>query len=195
VRLLTGRTGRVPTRVELFLAHLDRLSGGVEPRFFPLRSTHPAMPGVTVIVYDDLPGPGMVTGVTYGVSVASPPAWRLGKPELCISVRCSDLSWPRAVGHIAETQRGTNPFRYGDTIIFGETIAPGSSVTAFAIFAPAVLGRPDYTGIDVRNALPVNIAGLYPIHESERRYLHAHGLKAFWDLDWDPYDTNRPPAA
>jgi hypothetical protein len=111
----------MPTRVELLLAHLDRLSGGVEPRLFPLRSTHPGMPGVTVIVYEDLP--------------------------------------------------------------------------AFAIFAPAVLERPDYAGIDVGDALPVNIAGLYPIHESERRYLHAHGLKAFWDLDWDPYDTNRPPAA
>ena len=185
----------MPTRVELFLAHLDRLSGGVEPRFFPLRSTHPAMAGVTVIVYDDLPEPGMVTGVTYGASLASHPAWRLGKPELCISVRGSDLSWPMAVGHIAETQRGTNPFRYGDTISFGETIAPASPMTAFAIFAPAVLGRPDYAGIDVGGPLTVNIAGLYPIHETERRYIHAHGLKALWDLDWDPYNTNRPPAA
>ena len=149
------------------------------------------MAGVTVIVYEDLPEPGMVTGVTYGVGLASNPAWRLGKPELCISVRCSDLSWPLAVGHIAETQRGTNPFRYGDTISFGETIAPASPMTAFAIFAPAVLERSDYAGIDVGGSLPVNIA----IHETERRYIHAHGLKAFWDLDWDPYDTNRPPAA
>jgi Suppressor of fused protein (SUFU) len=68
-------------------------------------------------------------------------------------------------------------------------------MTAFAIFAPTVLARPDYTGIDVGDSLPVNIAGLYPIHETERRYIHAHGLKAFWDLDWDPSDTNRPPAA
>jgi hypothetical protein len=181
----------VPTRVELFLAHLDRLSGGVEPRFFPLRSTHPGMPGVTVIVYDDLPEPGMVTGVTYGGQPGQPSRVASRQTVLCISVRCSGLSWPLAVGHIAETQRRTNPFRYGDTISFGETIAPTSPMTAFAIFAPAVLGRRDYAGIDVGDPLPVNIAGLYSIHETERRDLHAHGPKAFWDL----YDTDRPPAA
>lgn len=115
-RLATRQTGQVPTRIEWFLAHLDRLSGGVEPRFFPLGSTHPDLPSVTVIVYDDLPELGMVTGVTYGVSLASHPEWRHGKPKLCISVGSNDLRWPLALGHIAETQHGTNPFSYGDTI-------------------------------------------------------------------------------
>lgn len=193
--LVTGETGQVPSRVERFLAHLDRLSGGAEPRFFPLGSTHPDLPGVTVIVYHDLPEPGMVTGITYGVSLASHPEWRHGKPELCVSVRSNDLRWPLALGHIAEIGRGTYPFCYGDTINFGEEITPGSAMTAFVIFAPAVLDRADYAGIDVGDLLPVNIAGLYPVHDAERRYIHAHGLKAFWDLDWDPYDTKRLPAA
>ena len=185
----------MPTRVELFLAHLDRLSGGVEPRFFPLRSTHPAMAGVTVIVYEDLPEPGMATGVTYGVSLASHSAWRLGKPELCTSVRCSDLSWPLAVGHIAETQRGTNPFRYGDTISFGETIAPASPMTAFAIFAPAVLGRPDYAGIDVGGPLPGQHR--LPVPDPRNRApLHPRPrTESLVGPRLGPYDTNRPPAA
>jgi hypothetical protein len=181
----------VPTRIERFLAHLDRLSGGVEPRFIPVESTHPGLPGVTVIVYDDLPEPGMITGITYGLSLASHPEWRLGKPELCISVRSSDLSWPLAVGHIAEIQRGTNPFHYGDTINSGEQITAESAMTAFVIFAPAVLGRADYTDIDVGEALPINIIGLYPIHDAERRYIHQYGLKRFWGLGWDPYDMQR----
>jgi hypothetical protein len=167
----------------------------VEPRFFPLESTHPGLRGVTVIVYDDLPEPGMLTGITYGLSLADHPHWRFGKPELCISVRSNDLLWPLAVGHIAESQRGTNPFRYGDTISFGQPVTPASAMAAFVIFAPAVLDRADYTDIDVGDPLPVNIAGLYPIHESERKYIHANGLKAFWDLGWDPYDTTRPPAS
>jgi hypothetical protein len=64
-------------------------------------------------------------------------------------------------------------------------------MTSFAIFAPAVLDRSDYTGIDVGEALSVNICGLYPIHEAERRYIHSLGLEAFWKLDWDPYDVRR----
>jgi hypothetical protein len=185
----------VPTRIERYLAHLDRLGGGVEPRFFPVESTHPGLSRVTVIVYDDLPEPGMITGITYGVSLANHPEWRFGKPELCISVQSSDLNWPLALGHIGETQRGDNPFHFGDTINFGEKITPESDMTAFVIFAPAVLDRSDYTGIDVGETLPINIAGLYPIHDAERRHIHEHGLEAFWTLGWDPYDVKREPVA
>ncbi|WFR85409.1 suppressor of fused domain protein [Arthrobacter sp. Y-9] len=182
------------TRVERFLAHLDRLSGGVEPRFFPVESTRPGLPGVTVIVYDDVPSPGMITAVTYGVSLADHPTWRFGKPELCISVTSEDLSWALALGHIAEVQRGDNPFHYGDTINFRESIDRGSDMTSFVIFAPAVLDRADYTGIDVGESRPVNICGLYPIHDAERRYILSHGLEAFWKLGWDPYDVKRRSA-
>lgn len=38
-------------------------------------------------------------------------------------------------------------------------------------------------------------SGCSGTYDAERRYIHAHGLKAFWDLDWDPYDTKRPPVA
>jgi hypothetical protein len=70
-----------------------------------------------------------------GVSLASHHAWRLAKPELCISVRGSDLSWPLAVGHIAETQRGTNPFR-----------------TRMPVYCPAAMQEHD-TVIEERRAL------------------------------------------
>ena len=48
--------------------------------------------------------------------------------------------------------------------------------------------------IDVGDELPVNIQGVYPIHRSELAYMREHGLEAFWDRDWDPYDVTRPPA-
>jgi Suppressor of fused protein (SUFU) len=179
-------------RIQRLLAHHDRLSGGVELHFFPVESTHPGLPRVTVIVYDDLPEPGMMTGITYGVSLANHPEWRFGKPELCISVQSSDLNWPLVLGHIGETQRGHNPFHYGDMINFGEKITSESDMTAFLIFAPAVLDRSNYTGIDIGETLPINICGLYPIHAAERRYIHQRGLEAFWKLDWNPYDIKRP---
>ena len=56
-----------------------------------------------------------------------------------------------------------------------------------------MLGREDYVGIDVGDELPVSIQGVYPIHQSERAFIHEHGLEAFWNRDWDPYDVTRAP--
>lgn len=113
---------------------------------------------------------------------------------MCISVRSTDISWALAVGFLAEQLRGSCPFCYGDTINFGERVSPESEMTAFAVFAPAVLDREDYTGINVGDTKPINIAGCYPIHDAEKQYIQDNGLEAFWDLDWDPYDVTRPPA-
>lgn len=62
------------------------------------------------------------------------------------------------------------------------------------MFAPAVLDRESYLGIDVGDSLPININGLYPIHDDERIWIAEHGLEAFWRLDWDPYDVRRRSA-
>ncbi|MFF9090759.1 hypothetical protein ACF1BE_31115 [Streptomyces sp. NPDC014991] len=43
------------SRVEKYLARLDRISGRKEPRFFPVESTKQGLRGVTEIVYDSLP--------------------------------------------------------------------------------------------------------------------------------------------
>ena len=64
------------SRVERYLAHLDRVSGGIEPRFTRVASTRPGLRGVTVISYDGVPEPGMLTAITYGVSLAEHPEWR-----------------------------------------------------------------------------------------------------------------------
>ena len=181
-------------RAERFLAHLARVSGGLEPRLTRIASTRPGLAGVTVISYDGVPEPGMLTAFTYGLSLAEHPGWRLGKPELAISVRSLDPAWVHAVGGLAETLRGDCAFAYGDTIDAREPIAPDSALDAFVVFAPAVLGSADYLGIDVGDALPVTIQGVYPIHRSELAYMREHGLEAFWNTDWDPYDVRRPPA-
>ncbi len=182
------------TRVERYLAHLDRVSDGVEPRFTRVASTHPGLAGVTVMSYEGVPEPGMLTAITYGLSLAEHPEWRFGKAELAIAVSSLDLAWGFVIGHLAETMRGDCPFAYGDTINLGEPVVPESSLDAFVVFAPAVLGREHYLGIDVGDDLPVNIQGMYPIHQSERAFIHDHGLEAFWDRDWDPYDVSRRPA-
>ncbi|MEV1290082.1 suppressor of fused domain protein [Micromonospora sp. NPDC049679] len=185
------------SRVENYLAHLDRLSGGVEPRFLPVTSTKEGLKGVTIIAYRDLPA-DLATALTYGLSLAAHPHWKFGSPELCLSVRSEDDRWAWAVGHLAESLRGSCPFSYGNTIDFGERISPESEMTAFVVFAPAVLDSadcridvsvPGHEGHDI-----IHLAGMYPIHQAERQYIGEHGLESFWKLDWDPYDVSRSPA-
>jgi hypothetical protein len=185
------------SRVEKYLAHLDELSGGVEPRFHHITTSREKQTAVTVMIYKNLPA-DLTTGLTYGLSLATHPEWKLGSPELCISVRSTDPSWVMAVGCMAEQLRGDCPFCYGDTINFGEPIAERSEMTAFVVFAPSVLDKegrrvdvsaPGHEGHDI-----INIAGMYPIHEVERQYIQANGLEAFWNTDWDMYDVRRKPS-
>ncbi|MGO4255400.1 suppressor of fused domain protein [Marmoricola sp. RAF53] len=185
------------TSVERYLAHLDHLSGGVEPEFFRIGS-HDAGPSVTTIVYRDLPETGLLTAFTYGLSLADHPEWRTGRPELCISMQSDEVAWGLAVGHLASTLAGDCPFRYGDTIDVGEPITAGTRMSAFLVFAPSVVDREGYLNVlgEPEGAAPsqvVNIAGMYPIHQSEREFIRAEGLEAFWKLDWDPYDPLRDP--
>lgn len=47
-------------------------------------------------------------------------------------------------------------------------------MTAFVVFAPSVLDRADFTGVDVGDKLPINITGMYPIYDGERLWIHEH---------------------
>jgi hypothetical protein len=185
------------SRAEKYLAHLDELSGGVEPRFFRVESTKAGLKSVTVITYANLPD-DLTTTLTYGVSLATHSEWKNGSPELCISVKSKDDRWAWAIGEVAQDLRGSCPFCYGDTINFGGAISPESDMTAFVIFAPAVLDRTDCR-IDVSPAGHeghdiIHLTGAYPIHEIERQYIREVGLEAFWKSGWDMYDVTRPPA-
>jgi hypothetical protein len=187
------------TRVERYLEHLDRLTGGVEPEFFPMGADGGG-PNVTGIVYRDLPEPGILTALTYGLSLAQHPEWRFGRPELCISVKSDDPTWGLAIAHLASSLAGSCPFCYGDTIKFGEPVVEGSQLSSFVVFAPIGLDRADFLNVlrEPEGAAAddvVNLTGMYPIHDSERDFIQAEGLEAFWKLDWDPYDPFREPVA
>lgn len=183
-----------PSRVERYLAHLDRLTGDAEPAFTPFPSPDPALAGITVIIYRDLPEPGMLTALTYGLSLGTHPAWGNARPELCLTLRTEDDRWALAMGSLAAQLRGTCPFAYGDTIDFGGPVADGSAMSAFVVFAPGALAREDFLGLDLGDGDVVDLVGLHPIHASERAAIRADGLEQFWTAtDWDCADVTRPP--
>jgi hypothetical protein len=178
-------------RCSKFLEHLDAVFQA-EPEFFPIESKLAGAPNLACMVYRDIPEAEHITGVTFGVSEIAHAAWRSGVPELIISVQSTDAAWPLAVAELANQLRGQCPFGYGDVIDFGGRIAKESEMSAFLVFTPAILAPHASLGIDVGAKLPINIAGVYPIYESERAVLAEIGLQRFWEHpDFDRYDVHR----
>lgn len=179
------------TPVEKYLDHLDNVFQQ-EPLFFKNNSLQDGVNGVTSIVYKDIPDPGFITALTYGLSLIKHPDWELGRPELCITVESTDMAWGRVVGYIANTLRGDCPFSYGQTINFNAKISDDSDMDAFLIFAPSILEKEDYLDIDIGTGYNINIAGLYPIYSSEIKVYDKIGFEDFWHHpQFDMYDVKR----
>ena len=133
----------------------------------------------------------MTTGITYGLSLVDHPMWTEARVELCLTVATMDDVWMYALGEIAERLRGHSPFVYGSTVDVGASIDPEAGLSAFVCFAPSVLDPADYEAVELAERDVVTIVGLYPIHESERRFIDGHGLEEFWRLGWDMHDVHR----
>ncbi|WP_295127760.1 suppressor of fused domain protein [uncultured Chitinophaga sp.] len=176
---------------ELYLRHLEQIFQR-EPEFYTMESPVEGLPGVTALVYKDIPEPGYITGFTYGLSLVEHPDWQLGRPELCISVKSENMAWATVAAYMANHLRGDCPFLYAQTINFGDQIAADSPMDAFFVFAPSLLEREDYVNIDIGLGYKINIAGLYPMYAAEIPVLEAMGLEKFWHHPhFDLYDVNR----
>ncbi|MHA7100044.1 suppressor of fused domain protein [Roseivirga pacifica] len=179
------------TPAEKFMAHLDRIFQ-TEPGYHKEESKMDGIPGVTSIIFKDIPNKGMITGITYGLSLGNHPDWKFGRPELIITVDSKDTSWAQVVGYLANSLRGDCPFSYGNTINYREKISEESEMDAFLVFAPSILDKRDFANIDIGLNYKINIAGLYPIYASEMEYIEKNGLEKFWQHpNFDIYNMNR----
>lgn len=185
------------SRAERYLDRIVELAGGREPAgIHPIQPTRPDihLPPVAAFSYPDLPEPGLITGFTYGLSLAGHSLWTLGRPELAITVFSSDPSWPISIGLMAERLRGDCPFEYGNTINVGEPITEETHMCGFVVFAPAFPREKDDNRIEVGDDLPIGLKGCYPIFRSEMNFIERRGFEEFWKLEWDAYDVTRGPA-
>lgn len=173
-------------------AFIDKLTNlfGREAATRNIDSTTPGLPPVSCLIYRDMPQAGMMTAVTYGLSLAEHPDWRYGKPELILTVKSADESWALAMASLAERFRGKKSFTYGSLFTLDEPISSESSIRSFLVFVPAILD-PETLKI----ALPtrtINLAGMYPLHAGEIQLMQSIGLEEFWNLpDFDLYDVTR----
>ena len=165
------------TDAEAFVEKLTDLFGR-EAVIRQIDSTTPWLPPVSCYIYRDMPQAGVMTAVTYGLSLADHPDWRFGKPELILTVKSADESWALAMAFLAERFRGEKSFTYGSLFTLDEPISSESPIRGFLVFAPAIL---DHEALKLR--LPtktVNLSGMYPIHAGEIELMQKIGLEEFW---------------
>lgn len=177
------------TDAEEFLARIETLFGK-EETILRVETTHPGLPNVSVFVYRDFPEQGLLTVVTYGLSAAHHPLWKLARPELVLTIASQDAAWAEAVGWVAERFRGEHPFSWGSAVSSDGAWTSETSMSAFLVFAPAGLSREQ-----ARLELPtkvVQLTGVYPIYQRELALLAREGLERFWGrAEFDPLDPHR----
>lgn len=179
------------THIEKYLEHLDSIFKQ-EPEFYSNESLIEGTQGVSSILYRDYPDVGYITALTYGLSLVNHPEWKMGRPELCITVESTNTDWGIVAGFIANSLRGKCPFCYGETINFGEKVSDDSEMDAFLIFAPTILDKTEYLNIDIGTEYKINIAGLHPIYSDEIKVYNEIGLKDFWfHPNFEAFTINR----
>jgi hypothetical protein len=177
--------------VEKYIHHLDKIFNQ-EPLFFGGGKDNQGLPNASVMIYENVPEPGFITGITYGLSLANHPEWIEGKPELCITVRASNHNWGLAASYLVNALRGNCGFAYGQTFNLSEKISSESEMDAFFLFAPAILTHEQYANIDIGLDYKINIVGLYPMYSHELETFSKHGLSHFWNHPhFDMFSINR----
>jgi len=177
---------------EQYLNHLNKIFKK-EPLLFKEESLDKNLPGVTTIVYENVPEKGMITSFTYGLSLGNHPDWKNGRPELTLTVKSENFSWGRISGHLANWLRDKCPFSYGDPIDFQERISDDSEMDGFLVFAPSIFkNKSDYDNLDIGTKYRIYIKGIYPIYSSEIEVMPKLGFEKFWKHpNFDLYNVNR----
>ena len=157
------------TAADRLLDHFDRIAGS-EPQFV-LASDEGTHPAIHVAIYRGFPEPKAFTGFTIGLSHFHPPGG--AHKELMVSMCDANDAWALACGVLAFQLRESCPFEFGDTIDFGEQIAPPSPLSAFVVITPRRIPAADaVVDLGVRR---VELVQLIPLHAKEREWLIAGG--------------------
>ena len=181
----------MPNRLERFIEHIEKVFLQ-EPEIFHFEPASKACLGGTVFVYHDIPEPGYLTAVTYGLSLYPNKEWVNGRPELIMSVESTDINWAKVLGFLVSSYEQQIDFTYGEVINFGEKISTDSDMDSFFIFAPSILEREDFLDIDVLE-YKINLTGIYPIYSDEIKAIDTVGLEKFMkNPSYDMYAVNRP---
>lgn len=178
----------MPTDKELYVEYLLN-TFGEEDEIHEVDAADGGPP-IQVFIYKEAPEPGMITGVTYGLSLGTHADWADARPEMVVSVESSQIEWATAAAAFVAEFRGTKSFRYGDLFTTDVPLAPDTEMSGFLVFAQSIL-EPEYGSVQLSN-YKVHLAEFYPIYPEEVPVYEKIGFDAFWDHDhFDMYQINR----
>lgn len=149
---------------------------------------------VSVYVFRNCPEPGMITGVTYGLSTEAVPGADPGhsRPELMISVESTDTMWAWNAAFFAAEYRGLRTFSTGEMYFADEPLAGDTLMDGLLAYAPTILpGEKAWvktpTGV-------IQFMQMYPIFRSELVVYERYGLPALWNHPgFEIYNPKREP--
>lgn len=180
----------MPNNAELFIAHLQSVFGK-EDAIQKVDVTDGGPP-IAVFVYKNVPEKGIITGVTFGLSLSQFPTWKHSRPEMIVSVESLDVGWPCAAGAFAAMFRGKKAFRYGDVFTTDCPLADDTKMDGFLIFAQSILSE-EYVSAQLKD-YKVHFSQFYSIYREELAIYEQIGLEAFWNHPgFEMYSIDRAP--
>lgn len=187
-----------PGRLVRYQTALDGLMG--RPSMVYDLSPEPAEPGRMLAITYTNTDDGLVTSFTYGLSLSEHESWDAVRPELCIAVRIGNPGWGEAVARMAGSLRGRCPFFLGQVVSHIEPLVANSGMNCLLMAEPAIAPRGEGIRIGLSEGTVeredvVEIVGAYPVYASERDFIYANGVDAFWRLGVNNYDPLRVPGA
>lgn len=177
------------SNAELYTEYLSA-TFGEERRIF-MEDGVDGGPPISVFVYEDCPEPGMITGVTYGLSLVANPIWTHSRPEMVVSIESSNLSWPRVAANLTAYFALKKRFSYGDVFTVDGPLIDDTEMDAFLIFAQSILD-PEYASVELPD-YRIHLSQFYPLYRTEIELYERIGLHEFWNHPgFGMYDPRRP---
>ena len=147
-------------------------------------------PPISIFVYENIPEEGMMTGVTYGLSLVANPVWTRSRPEMIISMESTSRSWPGVAANLTAYFSLKKRFSYGDVFTVDGPLTEDTEMDAMLIFAQSILD-PENAAVDLPD-YRIHLSQFYPFYRSEIELYRRIGLEAFWKHpDFGMYDPKR----
>jgi hypothetical protein len=178
-----------------FLKFCERNFGAKVGSIHVLPSSNRALPDISMFIWHDCPEPGVMTVISYGLSLMRKPEWVRGRPELMLRLETKDEAWGFAVAAFIDMFREEKTFTYQTILTTDNPVVPGTEMRGFFTFGPPV-AKPEEMTFASAEGLPINLTGFYPIYLEERELLPRIGLEAFWHHEqFDFLNATRPNLA
>ncbi|MFI0719786.1 suppressor of fused domain protein [Streptomyces sp. NPDC021224] len=190
---MTGRD--TSERLTLYLARLRDVTGA-DPIVEEVEPREPGDGRVLALAYRDMPSTGLLTGITYGLSLSGSADGTVRRHELVITVRSQNLSWASVPAKAVAALRGISPFDPGRAIGYAQRFVEESGMSSLLVGAPVsslALLPFSVSPAGVRDEDVVDFVGVYPIYSSERELVRKDGFDALWEREWDRCDPLREP--